>query len=353
VAKADDIPPLRIGEVDIPAGASTRLELPFARLYTRKSMTLPVQVIRGRRAGPTLFVSAAIHGDEINGVEIIRRLLRLSQIQKLRGTLIAVPIVNVHGFIHHTRYLPDRRDLNRSFPGSETGSLTARLANLFLEEIVSKCSHGIDLHTGAIHRENLPQIRANFDHPETLAMARAFAVPVLLDSDLRDGSLRQVADERGIPTLLYEAGEALRFNEVAIRAGVKGIVSVMRHLDMLASSRRAKRKAEAEAVVARSSTWVRASESGILRTIRPLGARVRKGEVIGLIADPMGDREIEVQASASGIVIGRVNLPLVNEGEGLFHIARFESPRTVEAEVERLQAMDPNDPLHEDEFPLV
>src|SRR5690606_2908907 len=213
------------------------------------------------------------------------------QLRKLRGTLIAVPIVNVHGFIHHTRYLPDRRDLNRSFPGSETGSLTARLANLFLEEIVSKCSHGIDLHTGAIHRENLPQIRANFDDPETLAMARAFAVPVLLDSDLRDGSLRQVADERGIPTLLYEAGEALRFNEVAIRAGVKGIVSVMRHLGMLAPSRGTKR--EVDAVVARSSTWVRAAESGILRAIRPLGARVRKGEVIGLIADPMGDREIE------------------------------------------------------------
>lgn len=351
MAKADAGAPLRIGEVDIPAGASTRLELPFARLYTHKSMTLPIQVIRGRYPGPVLFVSAAIHGDEINGVEIIRRLLRLSQIRKLRGTLIAVPIVNVHGFIHHTRYLPDRRDLNRSFPGSETGSLTARLANLFLEEIVSKCSHGIDLHTGAIHRENLPQIRANFEDAETLAMARAFAVPVLLDSDIRDGSLRQAADERGIPTLLYEAGEALRFNEVAIRAGVKGVVAVMRHLGMLAPTRGAKR--QVETVAARSSTWVRAPESGILRTIRPLGARVRKGEVIGLIADPMGDREIEVQASASGIIIGRVNLPLVNEGEGLFHIARFESPRVVEAEVERLQAVDPNDPLHEDEYPLV
>jgi hypothetical protein len=345
------VPPLVIGGTDIEPGVRVRLDLPFARLYTQKSMTLPVQVIRGKRPGPTLFVSAAIHGDEINGVEIIRRLLRLPQIDKLRGTLIAVPVVNVHGLIHHTRYLPDRRDLNRSFPGSDKGSLTARLAHLFLEEVVSKCSHGIDLHTGALHRENLPQVRANLDDPRTLAMAQAFAAPVMLDSDLRDGSLRQVADERGIPTLLYEAGEALRFNEVAIRAGVKGIVSVLRHLDMLSPGRSPKRGYAA--VAARSSTWVRAPESGILRTIRPLGARVHKGDVIGLIADPMGEREIEVQASASGIIIGRINLPLVNEGEGLFHIARFESARAVEAELERLQNMDPDDPLHEDEYPVV
>jgi hypothetical protein len=257
----------------------------------------------------------------------------------------------VHGFIHHTRYLPDHRDLNRSFPGSEKGSLTARLAHLFLEEIVSKCSHGIDLHTASSHRENLPQIRANLDDPATLAMARAFDVPVLMNSDLRDGSLRQIADERGIQILLYEAGEALRFNEVAIRAGVKGIMSVMRHLDMLPSVRSLKPRHEA--MVARSSTWVRAPESGILRTITPLGARVRKGDTIGLLADPMGEREVEVRASASGIIIGRINLPLVNEGEALFHIARFESPRAVEAEVEKLQLMDPTDPLHEDEYPVV
>ncbi len=345
------ISPLTIGGIEIQAGQRISLDLPFARLYTHKAMTLPVQVIRGKHPGPMLFVSAAIHGDEINGVEIIRRLLRLPQINKIHGTLIAVPIVNVHGFIHHTRYLPDRRDLNRSFPGSEKGSLTARLAHLFLEEIVSKCTHGIDLHTAAIHRENLPQIRANLDDEATLAMADAFDVPVLLNSDLRDGSLRQVADERGIRILLYEAGEALRFNEVSIRAGVKGIISVMRHLGMLPAVRSL--KSRKETMVARSSTWVRAPDSGILRAITPLGARVRKGDIIALIADPMGEKELEIQASASGIIIGRINLPLVNEGEALFHIARFESPGAVEAEVEKLQFMDLTDPLHEDEYPVV
>ena len=143
---------------------------------------------------------------------------------KVLCTLLAIPIVNVYGFVSRTRYLPDRRDLNRSFPGSERGSMAARLAELFLKEIVDKCHYGIDLHTAAVHRQNLPQIRANLDDPETARIAHAFHVPVLLNSNIRDGSLRQVAADRGIPILLYEAGEALRFDEHSIRAGVKGIV---------------------------------------------------------------------------------------------------------------------------------
>ncbi len=349
--KAPTVPPIEIGGTEIHGGQRVSLDLPIARMYTNQAVTLPVQVIRGKHPGPTLFVSAAIHGDEINGVEIIRRLLRLPQMDKIRGTLIAIPIVNVHGFIHHSRYLPDRRDLNRSFPGSERGSLAARLANLFLDEIVAKCSHGIDLHTAAVHRENLPQIRANMDDVETCELAHAFDVPVLLNSDLRDGSLREVAAERGIPMLLYEAGEALRFDEVSIRAGVKGVTSVMRKLSMLTPGRALKRKHEP--AIARSSIWVRAPDSGILRSITPLGARVRKGDAIAHIADPLGAREVEVLASTAGIVIGRATLPLVNEGEALFHIARFESPKAVEAEVEKLQSVESQDPLLRDEPPVV
>jgi len=343
---------LKIGEVEVKAGESVTIDLPMASLYSHAPMSLPVQVIRGRRDGPSLFVSAALHGDEINGVEIIRRVLRLPLLKKLRGTLIAIPIVNVYGFVSRSRYLPDRRDLNRSFPGSDRGSMAARLAELFLTEIVDKCDYGIDLHTGAVHRDNLPQIRANLDDPATSRIAHAFHVPVLLNSNIRDGSLREVAAERGIPVLLYEAGEALRFDERSIRAGVKGIIGVMRVLGMLPAASRARKPAEP--LVARASTWVRAGRSGILRMTSALGARVRRNEIIGVIADPFGQQELEVSANASGIIIGRTNLPLVNEGEAIFHIARFESAKVAEDTVEAFQADEiPVDPVLEEEPPIV
>ncbi len=329
---------IEINGTAIPAGQKLTIDVPVARLYTHTPMTMPVHVVNGMKPGPRMFVSAAIHGDEINGVEIIRRLLKSPVLKKLRGCLIAVPIVNVYGLVQHSRYLPDRRDLNRSFPGSEKGSLTARLANLFMTEIVANCTHGIDLHTGAIHRDNLPHIRGNLDHAETGKMAHAFGVPVLLNADLRDGSLRQIAADQEIPFLVYEAGEALRFNEVCIRAGLRGIISVMRHLEMLPPSRSKHPRKRIEPVVARSSSWVRAPVSGIFRVTAVLGARVHKNDILGIIADPFGERETEVTASAGGIIIGRLNLPLVNEGDALFHIARFEKADTVAARVEEFHS---------------
>ncbi len=225
--------PLKIGEVEVRPGQRVTVDLPVARLYTDTSLSMPVKVIRGRRAGPVLFISAAIHGDELNGVEIIRRLLKRPSIKSLRGTVIAVPIVNVHGFLDQSRYLPDRRDLNRSFPGSPKGSIAARLANTFLKEVVLKSDFGIDLHTGAIDRSNLPQIRANLDDPAVTELAQAFGAPVIVNANMREGSLRACAAGHGIPVMIYEAGEALRFDEVCIRAGIRGILQVMRKLDML------------------------------------------------------------------------------------------------------------------------
>ncbi|WP_455206014.1 succinylglutamate desuccinylase/aspartoacylase family protein [Kaarinaea lacus] len=328
--------PIDINGTIIQPGTRTTIDLPAGRLYTHAPMTIPVHIVSGKHSGPCLFISAAIHGDEINGVEIIRRLLKLPTLKRLRGTIIAVPIVNVHGLINHSRYLPDRRDLNRCFPGSEKGSLAARLAYLFMNEIVAKSTHGIDLHTGAIHRTNLPQIRANLDDPETEKLARAFDVPVIISSNLRDGSLREAAAEFGIPMLLYEAGEALRFDEVSIRAGVKGITRVMRILEMLPPSR-SKSKKRIEPVVARSSVWIRAPDSGILRAMVPLGGRVKKNTLLGIVADPFGEQELQIIAPYSGIVIGRSNLPLVNEGDALYHIARFEDIHEVEAKVDEFQ----------------
>ena len=341
-----------IADTTVAPGTRKTLELPVSSLYSHAPMTLPVQVVCGQHDGPCLFVSAALHGDEINGVEIIRRLLRLPLLKKIRGTLLAIPIVNVYGFVNRSRYLPDRRDLNRSFPGSGRGSMAARLADLFLKEIVDRSDYGIDLHTGAIHRENLPQIRANMDDEETARIANAFHVPVLLNSDLRDGSLREIAAKRGIPTLLYEAGEALRFDERAIRAGVKGIVAVMRELKMLPAS---SHKGEyPEPLVARSTSWVRAEQSGIFRSTSALGARVRRGEVIGVVADPFGAQEHDVHTQHNGIIIGRTNLPLVNEGEALFHIARFESTRVAADIVDAFQADElPLGPVLDEEPPIV
>lgn len=328
---------LVIGGKSIRPRSRATVELPVPQLYTHTPMTMPVHVVRGGDDGPRLFVCAAIHGDELNGVEIIRRLLKRLPMKRLRGTLLAIPIVNVFGVIHNSRYLPDRRDLNRVFPGFERGSLAARLAHLFMREIVDRCTHGIDLHTGAIHRANLPQVRARLDDEPTSALARAFGVPVLLNSDLRDGSLREAAAERGIPMLLYEAGEALRFDEFSIRVGVQGVLNVMRVLEMLPSRQRAKQRVR-EPFVARSSSWIRAPQSGIFRAATALGARVKKGEVLGVVSDPFGESESEVQAQAGGVVIGRVNMPLVHAGEALFHVARFESVREVASEVEALQS---------------
>ncbi len=334
---------LRIRSIAEAPGQRISVDLPVPSLYTHSAVSMPVHVVNGRRSGPRLFVSAALHGDEINGVEIIRRLLKSASLKGLRGTLIAVPVVNVYGFVAQSRYLPDRRDLNRSFPGSERGSMAARLAHLFMEQIVANASHGIDLHTGAIHRDNLPQIRACIEeHPATERLAHAFGAPVIMNSNVRDGSLRQAVLEQGIPMLLYEAGEALRFDEVAIRGGVKGVVAVMRELGML-SARKSRSRQSREPFIARSSQWVRAPQSGILRALSPLGSRVKRGEVLGVVADPFGEHEEKVEASASGLVIGRTNLPLVNEGEALFHIARFEKPDSAAQAVEAFQAeFDPN-----------
>jgi len=324
--------PTVINGVTIEPGTRATIDLPTGRMYTHAPMSMPVHVISGKKAGPRLFLSAAIHGDEINGIEIIRRLLKLPVLKRINGTIIAVPMVNVHGIINHSRYLPDRRDLNRSFPGTEKGPLASRLAHLFMQQIVEQSTHGIDLHTGAVHRSNLPQIRANLDDEETARLANAFDVPVIISSNLRDGSLRESAAEYGIPMLLYEAGEALRFDEVSIRAGVQGIINVMRELEMLPAKKKPPKK-KFESVVARSSAWVRAPDSGILRAMVGLGSRVQKNTLLGVVADPFGDLEVNVITPYSGIVIGRTNLPLVNEGDALYHIARFEDIEGIEAKV--------------------
>lgn len=321
----------RIGGESVAPGTrkTLALKLPSQSFFTPLSM--PAHVIHGRRDGPVVFVSAAIHGDEINGIEIIRQIRHTRVIDRLRGTLVCVPIVNVYGFFNHTRYLPDRRDLNRSFPGSEHGSLTSRVARMFAEEIVDKSTHGIDLHTGSNHRANLPHIRADLDNENCAELARTFGAPVIINANLRDGSLRQYAMERGLPMLLYEAGEGLRFDRLSIRAGVRGVLNVLRSLQML-PRRKAARKPKV--IEARASQWVRAPQAGLFRIILPLGSRVTAGETIGWISDSVGENETNVISPVTGIVIGRNNLPVVNEGDALFHIALFANSTTVKKAID-------------------
>ena len=323
-----------IGGTEIGLGTRVQLELPVARLYTDSQMSVSVDVIRAKKPGPTIFVSAAIHGDELNGIEIIRRLLISKSLKLSRGTLIAVPVVNVYGMLNQSRYMPDRRDLNRCFPGSPKGSLAGRLAHLFLTEVASKCDYGIDLHTGAINRGNLPQIRANLKDDETSSLAHAFGVPVLLNSDLRDGSLRQSASENGTKILLYEAGEALRFDEVSIRVGLRGIFNVMAELGLV--RRRSSSKKKTLPFVANNSAWVRATASGMVLDKKHLGDHVEKGDALAQICSPIGSFIEIVVAPKAGIIIGKQNIPLVQEGDAMFHVANFESPGKVATNIDMM-----------------
>lgn len=327
--------PITVGSTRINPGQRVNVSLPVANLYTATSLEMPVKVICGRKPGPVLFVSAAIHGDELNGVEIIRRLFRRKALRSLRGTLLAVPIVNIHGFIEQSRYLPDRRDLNRSFPGSAKGSIAGRLAHTFLNEIVLKSDYGLDLHTGAIDRANLPQIRGDLSDPAMEAFAMAFGAPVVVNANLRDGSMRACAAANDIPVLVYEAGEALRFDELSINAGVRGIIRAMRHLGMLP---KLKNTPASRSVVARSTRWVRASSSGIVTATAALGSRVKEGDRLAIICDPLGDLEDEIRAPFDGIVIGSSRKPLAYEGDALFHLADFRSVGRAEDVVEEFAA---------------
>ena len=310
-------PSFKIGDIDVAPGRSDTGELPVSRLVTGTHISLPLRVLHGAHDGPTVWLSAAVHGDEVAGVEIIRRALETIDPKRLRGTVLAVPIVNVHGFLSGDRYLPDRRDLNRSFPGSPTASLAGRIANLFMTQVVERCDVGIDLHTGSDHRTNLPQIRADLDDPATRALAEAFGAPFMLHAKLRDGSMRAAATAAGATVLLFEGGEAWRLDEAAVSVGVRGIGRVLRQLDMTDDEL----PDLPAALESRSSGWVRARRSGIASMHVGLGDRVEKGATLALIHDSVGVLVSSMKATRTGLVVGHSHQPLVNQGDAIVHIA--------------------------------
>jgi predicted deacylase len=328
-------PIFEIGGQRIDLGQRKTVLLPMPKLYDCTPLSMPVHVFRGKQSGPCLCVTAAIHGDEVNGIEIARRLIKKNILKKIQGTLIVVPIVNVYGFIYQNRYLMDRRDLNRAFPGTKKGSLASRLAYLITHELISKATHCIDLHAGSLQRTNLPHIRADLEMKGIESLAQSFNSPVILHAKLRDGSMRQYADDKDIPFLLYEAGESLRFDELSIRTGVNGIINVMDNLGMI--SLKQKHHSKIKSITAKHSYWVRAPESGLFHPYKQLGKLIKKGECIARISNPMGREEYRVYSPLEGIIIGKSNMPMIHEGAAIFHVASFDEVGEVVEQIDYLK----------------
>ena len=319
--KADQRAPFLVGQASVEAGKSLQVSLPISNLASGTQVSLPLLLVHGQVDGPTIWLSAAVHGDEINGVEIIRRVLEKLDPKTLRGTVIAVPVVNVHGFVNGDRYLPDRRDLNRSFPGSANGSLARRIAHMLMTQVVSRCSLGIDLHTGSDGRTNLPQIRANLKDPETKRLAQAFTAPIMLHAKAPERTLRHAAAEVGAKVLLFEGGEAWRFDRHSISVGTEGVLRVLGELGMIDPLY----PPSQTAFQGESSRWVRARRSGLAQMDCSIGDQVKAGAILGRIHDSFGKRLGTLKSPCTGLVIGLKLGPLVNRGDALIHIAEIQT----------------------------
>lgn len=318
--------PITIGDVTVEPGKRATIELPVARLFTGTQVSLTVVALHGRKPGPTVWLDAAIHGDELNGLRIIREVVKRVDLRRLSGTLLLVPVVNVFGHVLRSRYLPDRRDLNRSFPGSPRGSLAARLAHLFLEHVVSHCDFGIDLHTAGSGRTNLPHVRTDLADPESRRLAEVFGPPLIYHAPTIQGSLRQVAKKRGVRLLVFEAGEPLRFDDFAIEAGVAGVLRVLRHLGLWDTPEEELPPAPAP-TYGSGAKWIRAGRSGIFVPQVKLGDTVQEGQSLGSVADAIPSRRRPVKAPFDGLVMGLAVDPLVHQGDALLHLVQVsDSP---------------------------
>lgn len=314
--------PFRFAGRDIAPGESAELRLPVSELYTAEPLALPVTVARGDRPGPTLFLTAAVHGDELNGVAVVRSLLIENDLSTLSGTLIAVPVVNVPGFLNQSRTLPDNRDLNRSFPGNADGSFTARLAHRVFQDVVQRSDYGVDLHTAGGDRANYPHVRTDLSDPVTAELASAFGTSVVIHGQGPEGALRRVASRAGVPTIVYEAGSSRVFERRFIDVGITGVLNVLRHLGMLEGGPPPEPPLRLQV---KKSTWLRAGAGGILDLKVSLGEAVAKGQVISVNTNPFGRERSQLTSPAGGIVIGLTRSPLVHPGDAICHLARLRA----------------------------
>ncbi len=338
--------PFQINGESVAPGTRKLVSLPAGTTMSNHPLSIDADIFHGKKPGPCLLVSACVHGDEINGTEIIRRLLASPAMKRLRGTLLTLPITNFPAFTSRTRYLPDRRDLNRLFPGSEKGSQGARLAHAVSTKILPLCDAVIDLHTGAVNRPNLPQLRIAAGDQASLDLGMAFAAPVTMLSPLRPGTFREVAFNMGKPFVLFEGGEASRLDSHSIRFGLQGIIAAMRFLKMLPESKTHPHRTNG--LLSKSSRWDRAPSGGLFIPLVALGKAVSKGDTLGLIVPPLGGGEgSPVLSTTNGIVIGRNNEGLADEGDALFHTASFDDAENVETQIR--QSNDDLPGMHEEE----
>ncbi len=310
-----------LGGIHVMQGETREIYLKVSESFLSSSIQVPVTVFRGKRPGPTGFVVAAIHGDEINGVDIVRQLIFDMDLDRLSGTLIAIPVANIPGFLAQSRYLPYHRDLNRFFPGSKNGHNAERFAYRFFREIVKKCDFGIDLHTAAAGRTNLPHVRGDMNNAQVRKLARAFGSTVIVDQPGVEGSLRREATNRGVPTILFEAGETGRFSTKVSAVGLKGVWNVLAEMDMWPKS---KRKTPPFQVIVKQSEWVRAEKGGLLDLCVKPGDLIYEGDIAGSILDPFGKTVTRIKVPATGIVIGITKAPLTVPGTAIVHIARLK-----------------------------
>jgi predicted deacylase len=306
-----------INNIEIPPGESTSVEVNIARLPSRTSIDLVVTVARAIEPGPVLLLLGGLHGDEINGIEIVRRIIEAGHHIPLKGTVICVPILNIFGFIHFSRFVPDGKDVNRSFPGNRNGSLASRLAYYLMKEIVPRIDYGIDYHTGGADRDNYPQVRCVLNDPVNRELARAFCAPFTLHSNFRPKSLRQSAAKLGKRIIVYEGGESARFSEHAITVGINGTLRMMNHLGISSAGVEDPGYHNQEFM---HSSWVRARSSGIFQCLVSTGEYVEKNQLVGYITDPFGAFRIQLRTHVSGWIIGLNNNPILHQGDAVVHI---------------------------------
>lgn len=307
---------------EIQPGTTNRLSWSATELFEGVPVSTPVLVMNGVAPGPTLCLTAAVHGDELNGIEMVRRVFHDIEPKKLAGALIGVPIVNVQGFRRGSRYLPDRRDLNRYFPGNPNGSAAARIAHSLFNDVIMQCDALVDLHTGSFERANLPQIRADLRNPDVVTLTHGFGAMVVLHSKPTVGTLRYAATTAGIPTVTVEAGGPSQLELAEVKHGVKGIETLLSTLGM---TRRTRFWGDPEPVYYRSS-WVRADNGGILLSNVSLGSSVRKGDLLGSITDPMNNARTELRSPYSGRIIGLARNQVVMPGFAAFHVGIQTDP---------------------------
>jgi len=318
---------LKIGGVRVKPGECKDIHLKISESYTGHAETLPIRVIRSEVEGPTVFLTGAVHGDELTGVGVVRDVM-MRKLKMLKGTLVCVPIVNMFGFENHTRYLPDRRDLNRSFPGNDKSTMAGRLAHVIFNEIVKKCDYGIDLHSAATRRTNFPQIRANLKDAKIRAIAELFGCELLVHNKGPADSLRSAASNSGCPTILYEAGETLKFESGTIKLGIRGVLNVLKGLGMLAG----KPVRPIYQTVIKKTVWERANNGGLLKFYVKPGDLVIKGKKLAICSKLFSRQAEVIKASIDGIVLGMTTLPAVKPGEPVCHLAR---PEKALAEIRR------------------